>query len=120
MDSNKTINSNFNMQEMHVSSITMSTQIVGVWVKGVATVSIVDTNNNPVIDSTVFGVWSGSATNSVSGSTDIQGKITLYSSWAFILPFQSGTFTFTVTDVIKAEWIYNASANEVTSGSVTV
>jgi subtilisin len=86
--------------------------------RGVATVTIVDVNNNAVDGATVTGIWSGLATNSVSGTTNNQGKVTLYSSWVPWWP--SGTFTFTVTDVTKPGWIYDSSSNVETSGSVTV
>jgi PKD repeat protein len=103
---------------MHVYSIDMNTESLwgGLIGRAVSTVTVVDANNQPVDGATVSGHWSGLATNSGSGSTDSQGSVTFYSSWRWR---PSGIYTYTVDDVSKSGWTYDAASNVETSDSIT-
>ncbi len=105
--------------KMHVESIVMDTQYAywGLIVRAYATVTVYDANGNPVEGATVSGHWSGLTTDSDSGTTDSNGKITLYSDWIWST---HGTFTFTVDNVEKSGYIYDSSANKETSDSITI
>ena len=105
------------IKAMHVQSIDMTTQERGSRTRAVATVAIVDADNNPVDGATVSGHWSGLTTDTDARNTDSDGQVRLYSNW---VRRASGTFTFTVDDVAKAGWTYDASANNKTSESITV
>lgn len=103
---------------MHIGSIDISINNKGnAWTKGVATVTIANSLNNPIANAAVYGHWSGLASESESGITDSSGKIVFESNW---LHKPTGTFTFTVDNVTKTLWVYNASANSETSDSITV
>jgi PKD repeat protein len=108
---------NASAQSMHVHSIDMSTESIywGLVGRAVATVSIVDAGDAAVDGATVNGHWSGLATNSSSGVTNSQGLVTLYSDWRWL---PSGTYTFTVDDVQKTNWTYDAASNVETSDSI--
>ena len=107
--------------EMHIASITMGTDGKTAGKKtftwALATVTIVDGNENPVPNAEVSGSWSGSTSDSDNGITDTDGGVTLRSN---NIRESSGTFTFTVTDVTLAEWTYNITANVEISNSITV
>jgi hypothetical protein len=64
---------------------------------------------------TVYGDWSGSTTESQSGDTGPDGKVTLESSKVK----NGGTFTFTVTNVVASGYTYNPALNVETSDSIT-
>lgn len=112
---------------MHVKSIEMSTETKtyfwGEWTRtrALATITIVDGNNNPVEGAIVSGDWSGlTSGGNNAGITDSHGEVTplyLYSYWVWDA---QGTFTFTVDNVIKSGWTYDESANLETSDSITV
>jgi len=79
---------------------------------------IYDAFGQPVAGATVNGHWQGAATDTFSGTTDATGKVTDYSNAATIA---SGiTFTWVVDGVAKADWFYDAAANNQTSASKTV
>ncbi len=105
--------------KMHVESIEMDVQYAwwGLIVRAYATVTIYDANGNPVEGATVSGHWSGLTSDSDSGTTDSNGKVTLYSDWIWTT---SGTFTFTVDNVEKDGYIYDSSANKETSDSISI
>ncbi|MFC2071989.1 S8 family serine peptidase [Chloroflexota bacterium] len=96
---------------MNVASIEMLLRTRGRNVNTVATVTIVNADGNPVEGATVYGQWSGLTSDSDSGVTDASGKVALSSDTVR----NSGTFTFTVTDVTKGEWMYDSDANVETS-----
>jgi len=100
---------------MHVSNIAMAFQKSGQTYKAKATVTIVDANNAAVSGATVSGTFSGATSDSVSGTTDASGNVTLTSSGKK----GGGTWTFCVTDVTKSGWTYNASANVETCDTIT-
>ena len=103
---------------MHVLRIDMSKTEKGRWrTRAIATITIVDADNNPVSGATVSGHWSGLTSDTDAGNTNSNGEVTLHSNW---VRRASGTFTFTVDDVAKDGWTYDASANNETSDSITV
>ena len=109
---------------MHVSDIEISlglprTAGKNTFTKALATVTIVDEYNDPVAGATVYGSWSGATTDTDSGVTDSEGKITLESDEVKNAPTGT-TFTFTVADVVLSSWTYDQNLNVKTSDSVTV
>jgi hypothetical protein len=101
---------------MHVASIVMSGTKTGPKWKANAAVTIVDANNAAVSGATVYGHWSGAWTGDVSGTTGTDGKVTLSSGSVT----GGGTFTFTVTNVVKTDWTYDPSKNVETSDTITL
>jgi len=108
-------------KSMHVESIDMSTETIGrgpfTWTRAVATITILDSDGNPVEGATVYGHWSGLVSEDVSGTTDANGQVTFKTDY---VRNASGTFTFTVDDVVKEGCSYDSSANQETSDSITV
>lgn len=103
---------------MHIGSIDLSTDHRGSGqTKALATVTVVNSLNNQIANATVYGHWSGLTADADSGITDANGQITLESDW---VKKPTGTFTFTVDNVTKNLWVYDASANSETSDSITV
>ena len=106
---------------MYVESIDMSAETVyrgpNAWTRAVATVTILDTDGSPVEGATVYGHWSGLVNEDVSGVTDANGQVIFKTS---LVKNASGTFTFTVDDVVKEGYIYDSSLNKETSDSITV
>lgn len=105
---------------MHVGDILTSGSCIyrgpNAWCEAAATITILDSSGSGVADATVFGSWSGAYTAEVSGTTDINGKVTFETD----LVKGGGTFTFTVNDVVKDGWIYDSTANVETSDSITL
>ena len=81
--------------------------------------TVVDANNNPVEGAMVYGHWEGATTDSDSGATDAEGKVTLQSD-AVQKPRSGTTFTFVVDDITKDGWVYDSLANVETRDSITV
>jgi subtilisin len=100
---------------MHVSNIAMSFTKSGTNYTAKATVTIVDANNAPVSGATVYGQFTGATSNSVSGTTDANGQVTLSST----AKKNGGTWQFCVTNVTKSGWTYNSSANVETCDTIT-
>jgi len=98
--------------ELHVQAQNVSREQLNkrFW-QGLDTILITDQNNQPVEGVTVTATYSGPTSGQASGVTGADGTVTLYtdrdrrpqSSWCF-----------EVTDVVKAGYSYNASANAVT------
>ena len=103
----------------HVASIDMSLRTKGPWTSAIATVLIVNANGDPVKGATVSGHWSGATSDSDSGVTGADGKVSLESD-GVKNPHSGTTFTFTVDDVILSGGTYNSSANTETTDSVSV
>jgi hypothetical protein len=99
---------------MHVDSIVCSKVKAGNKWKGRAVVVIKDASGNPVSGATVTGQFTGSYNQTLSGTTDAAGTVTLTTSSSV-----SGTvtFTFCVTNVTKTGATYNSSANVETCDS---
>jgi len=103
---------------MHVSDIDMSLKVAGLNVTASATVTILDASDAPVSGATVSGTWSGATKDLDSGVTDIDGKVKLNSD-TLKRPSDNTVFTFTVDNVVKAEWTYDDGANVEYSDSTT-
>ena len=93
---------------MYIDSIEMSKETRGKNTNAIATVTIRDSTDNPVEGATVSGYWSGLTSDSDAGATDVNGEVALKSDR---VKDASGTFTFTVNDVIKEGWTYEPSGN---------
>lgn len=104
---------------MHVKSIEMSLKTAGINVNAIATVTIFDASGAPVEGVTVSGTWSDATTDSDSGVTDVDGKVSLESN-KVKKPKSGTTFIFTVDDVTKEGWKYISSENVETSDSIIV
>ena len=101
---------------MHISSINMATKTAGINTNAIATVKIVDADNNPVGGATVSGNWTNLTSDTDVGITDASGIVILQSDR---VKRASGTFTFTVDDVSLSGWSYDLSANVETNGNIT-
>ncbi len=99
---------------MHVGNIAMSYQRSGANYRAKATVMILDAGDAPVAGATVYGAFSGSTSDSVSGVTDANGRVTLKSSNSK----RGGSWTFCVEDVAKSGWSYDSGANVETCDSI--
>jgi len=102
---------------MHVEGIVMLKETRWILKRAVAVVTIVDAEGSPVEGATVYGGWSGLTTESESGVTGSDGKVTFYTYWIW---GRVGTCTFTVDDVSKAGWMYDSGANKETSDSIAI
>jgi len=100
---------------MHVDDIAMSYQQAGRNYKARATVTILDANSALVEGATVYGIFSGATSDSVSGVTGADGQVTLTSS----NNKDGGTWQFCVDDVVKSGWTYDPNANVETCDGVT-
>lgn len=101
---------------MHVASIVMKFKIAGINTSALATVTIYDASDNPVVGATVSGYWKDATSDADSGITDVNGAVTVGSDR--VKRAVSGTeFTFTVDNVIKEEWTWD---EEPSSGSISV
>ena len=98
--------------ELHVASQNVSREQLNkrFW-QGVDTILITDQNNQPVEGVTVTANYSGPTSGQTSGITGADGTVTLYTD-RDRRPQRS--WCFDVTDVVKAGYNYNASANVVT------
>jgi len=102
---------------MHVASIAMSLNAKGPNTNAIATVTVVDVNDN-VGGAVVFGHWEeGLTSDSDSGVTDGNGSVSLKSDK---VRNANGTFTFHVDDITKDGWTYEPVANIEISDSITV
>jgi hypothetical protein len=100
---------------MHVAAIDMSWSKQGPFYRAHATVTIEDDSNIPVEGATVYGSWSGAYLGDSSGVTDSEGQVTFNSGKVK----DGGTFTFTVTNVVKTGWTYNPALNIETGDTIT-
>jgi subtilisin len=112
-----TVNVDNTANFMHIASINMSTKTAGVNTNAIATVTIADANGSPVEGAAVSGHWSGLTSDSGAGATDAYGRVALESNK---VKDASGTFTFTVDDMVLDGWEYDANANKKTSDSIAV
>jgi len=110
-------------QEMHVANVDMAPKSGGFWIfkytYATATVTVVDARNNHVEGAMVSGHWSRATSDSNSRTTNCQGKIAFTSNRVWSTPNRT-TFTFTVDDIAKSGWTYDADANTRASDSITV
>jgi serine protease len=103
-----TVNNSISLRTMYVGSIIMDLKKAGPNVNGMAKITILAADDyTPVAGATVYGHWSDATSDSDFGTTDSLGTITLQSDK--IKKPSSGTkFTFTVDDVVKSGWVYDA------------
>ena len=102
---------------MFVYAIDMSGKAAGPNRSATASVTIHDTSGNPVAGATVAGAWSGDYTGSVSGITGTDGKVSFVSGK---VRQADAVFTFTVNDVAKSGYVYDAGLNNETSDTIVV
>ena len=100
---------------MHVANIDMSWSTQGPFYRAHAAITIVDDYDLPVEGASVYGSWSGAYVGDVSGTTTTDGTVTLDSGKIK----NGGTFTITVTDVVKSGWTYDPAKNVETSDTIT-
>ncbi|NIO80976.1 MAG: PKD domain-containing protein [Candidatus Aminicenantes bacterium] len=100
--------------EIYVYDITQSIRKMGKNYQSTAVVTILDTNNAPVANATVYITWSGVVGGSASGVTGADGTVSFKSDKVK----STGPFTITVNDVIHT-LPYNPSLNIETSDSQT-
>jgi len=99
----------------HVSSIDMALFTQWPLYQASALITIMDTAGTPIEGATVYGSWSGLYIGDINGVTDVHGQVTLKSDKIEGI----GTFTFTVTNIIKADWRYDPIQNRETNDSIT-
>jgi hypothetical protein len=100
---------------LHVAGIAMSVAKVGNGKTATARVSIANSSGAPVNGATVTGSWSGLTNGSASGTTGTNGMVALTSAKSR----QTGTFTFTITNVVASGYTYDSTKNVATSASIT-
>jgi PKD repeat protein len=105
--------------KMIINNINMALEIKGVNVKAMATVTILDGNDNLVKDATVYGHWSGLTTDEDIGTTNTEGEVILLSN-RVKKPESGKYFNFTVDNVVYNNWIYDSDSNTETSDSISV
>jgi hypothetical protein len=119
---NVTVNETPTTPSIHISDISFDPAVRswgrwGSWCRVDAVVQISDDSGTTVADAFVHGTWSGAYTQNVSGWTNDAGVVTFYGMrWIK----DGGTFTFTVSDIAKTDWLYEPSANTETSDSITL
>ncbi|ODS38513.1 MAG: hypothetical protein A7316_00885 [Candidatus Altiarchaeales archaeon WOR_SM1_86-2] len=105
---------------MHTGNITFTSDVrswrTTPYCKVTVTVPIIDASNAGVKEAEVYGSWSGAYNEDVSGTTSGEGLVSFRTGWVR----GCGTFTFTVNDVTKTDWVYDPSANIETSDSITL
>jgi hypothetical protein len=101
--------------EIYVHDIAMSFRVSGNKYFGQATVWIKAAGGMDVVGAVVSGDWTGATTGTSMGSTGSDGKIMLESDGVNF----GGTYTFTVTSVVKASYTYNPALNVVSFGTIT-
>jgi hypothetical protein len=102
---------------MHVQDITMSWGVQqGNKYFGKAVVTVADAAGHPVSGATVYGQWSGAASDSDTAVTGGDGQTEIMVSDDVL---KGGSFTFCVTDVTKSSASYDAGANVETCNTVT-
>lgn len=94
------------------------------WAKGtsrtgyfVATIKVVDQNENPIANAVVSVTSSGLASGTATATTNAQGIVTIKSS--SVPSTSTGTETFTVTNVVLTDYPYDPLKNTVSSSSLT-
>ena len=117
-------------QTMHILDVSVQTEsfqwFFYTYVRGVATVTVVDAYGNPVPEGVkVSGHWSFPISGPPNDWTEDDGKAKFYSMY---VPYWGGwggwgggklTFTFTVDNLVKDGWTYDKAADVETSGTGT-
>ncbi|MDP3789667.1 MAG: glycoside hydrolase family 2 TIM barrel-domain containing protein, partial [Candidatus Omnitrophota bacterium] len=105
--------------KMHIQDISMNLGYRGLFINGVATITVYDENNQPVPGVIVSGSWSGLTSDSDSGQTDSSGTVRLDSD-KVRSPQRGSQFTLTVTNIVLSGWTYDSAANIETSDSISI
>jgi hypothetical protein len=101
--------------DIYIYDITMGFRKSGQNYYGQATVWIKSADGTNISGAVVSGDWSGVVSGSSMGNTGSDGKVMLESPEKKF----GGTFTFTVTNVVKTDYTYNPSLNVETSDTIT-
>ncbi len=96
--------------DMHVSAMSITRQGNN-QKNGVASVTVVDQNNNAVVGAVVSGYFNAPNGNTKTGTTGSTGIATIISDRTKVYP---ADWCFTVTNVVLAGYTYNSAANVVT------
>lgn len=100
--------------ELHVGNMTAVKSIKGKNWSATVTITALDQNNQPVSGVVVTGAWSGAKTGNASCTTGSNGACSVTTG-----NMNSGTtVTFTVNNLAKDGYVYNPSANSVSSITV--
>ncbi len=99
---------------MIVSDISLSKDVKRTRVKATATVTVIDDAGNPVEGATVYAHWSGAYSANVTLTTDSNGQA---SNTTKYVNNPSQPFVFTIDNVVKAGYIFDA-ANSVLTNSI--
>ncbi len=97
---------------MHVSSIVVTRKQAGPNSNGIADVTVVDQNDAPIVDATVYGYFNEPNTSTKSGVTGANGVAVINGDKT---KTAVADFCFTVTDVVLAGATYDPAANVVTT-----
>lgn len=109
-----TINGNSG-PSIHVNTISLSyTFNKRYGYRVLATVEVLDNNNNPIRYATVSGSYSGAMEKELKAITNSQGLAKLYSDYSMT----SGLVNFTLSDLLKTGYSYESQLNMETSGSI--
>jgi subtilisin family serine protease len=101
--------------ELHVGSMTGAKSAKGKNWTATVTITALDQNNAAAAGVVVTGNWSGAKTGTASCTTATNGTCSVSTG-----SMSSGTsVTFTVTDLAKSGYTYNAAANTISSLTVT-
>ncbi len=100
---------------IYVSEIELIPKTAGPNRSATAVVTVVDAAGNLVDGATVYGVWSGDYVADVSGTTGSNGTVSFETGKVR----RSATFTFTVSDVVKAGATFDGDQGT-TSNTITV
>jgi hypothetical protein len=110
------------VQFIYVDDIQMSYESEGFFfwtrVRGLASITILDTEGYPVENANVSGTWTDATSDFDWGLTDVFGRELLKSDWVWVWGSQQLTFTFTVDDVIKEGINYDPDLNNETSDTI--
>jgi len=101
--------------DIYVNDITMGGGPVPPKYQATALVWIKDGNGDSVSDAHVYGTWTGEGPQAADGPTGVDGKAMLTSKAG-----RAGTYTLTVTDVVKGRTTYVPALNVETSDSITL
>ncbi len=103
---------------IHIEDISMELAYWYWLVRAKATVTIYDDAGQPVSGATVSGIWSNTTFDSDTKVTDAEGRITVDSNNIIVNPGRE--FVFTVTNVVKDGYVYNATLNSETTDSIVI
>lgn len=111
-----TVSEKPSLPTMHVGNITFSYKKYSSRCQVTAQVPILDSAHTGVAEAAVSGTWSGAYSANVSRSTNGSGTASFQTSWVK----GCGTFTFTVTNATKTDWLYDSVANVETSDTIVI